>query len=333
LRKRILLSEALPSFGSKPALDILNSLGEVVVAPRPTEEVLAQEIVGTHALIVRLARITRPIIDRATVLRVIGRTGTGVDNIDVKAATERGILVVNVPAVNTLSVADHAFSMILALLKRLKDADRALRSNGWGERERIAGEIVDPHGKTLGIVGLGSIGQEVARRARVFGMNVIGYDPYIPPGRANEVGAELADLETLMEKSDVVTIHAALSEETYHLINEQNLRLMKKSAYLVNCARGSIVDGNALLQAINEGWISGAGLDVFEKEPLDQASPLLRSAKVIASPHVAGFTRETIEKTLEILAQDIARAIQGGKPINLVNSEVFTGRSVPQQTR
>ena len=320
---RILLSEPLPVSSSKPALEILTALGDVTVASATSEEVLASEISEADALIVRLARVTKPIIQNARRLRVIGRTGVGVDNVDVKAATERRILVVNVPAVNTISVAEHAFSLILALCRRIKDADQSLRSKGWNERERLASEIIDLAGKTLGIIGLGSIGREVVKRAKAFDMQVIAYDPYVTPETAKMIGVELSNLETLLTKSDVVTIHAALSKETHHLINERRIRLMKKSAYLVNCARGPIVDEEALARALRERWIAGAGCDVFDQEPVTRENPLLEFPQTIVSPHIAGFTREIMEKTLITLAQDITRAIKGEKPINLVNPEAL----------
>jgi D-3-phosphoglycerate dehydrogenase len=322
-RKRILLSEPLPVSSSKPALGILTALGEVRVASATSEEVLAKEIKEADALIVRLARITKPIIQNALKMRVIGKTGTGVDNIDVKSSTERGILVVNVPAVNTISVAEHAFSLILALCRRIKDADQSFRSNGWNERERLASQIIDLRGRILGIIGLGSIGREVVKRAKAFDMQVMAYDPYISPETAKEIGVKLSDLETLLTESDVVTIHAALSKETHHLIDYRRLGLMKKTAYLVNCARGPIVDEEALTRALREKSIAGAGCDVFDKEPTDQENPLLKLPQAIVSPHIAGFTRETMEKTLTILAEDVARVIKGEKPINLVNPEAL----------
>ena len=322
--RKILLSEPLPAFGSRQALDILSGLGEVVIASRANEEALTKETRDADALVVRFARITRPIIHNAETLRVIGRTGTGVDNIDVQAATERKILVVNVPAVNTVSVVEHTFSLILALCKKLKEADETLRSMGWAERERIASEIVDLKEKTLGIIGLGSIGREVARIGKAFKMRVIGYDPYLDAEKARETGVELTDLRSIMSRSDIVTIHCALTEQTHHLINEQTLGLMKTSSYLVNCSRGPIVDEEALVRALRERRIAGAACDVFEKEPVDLANPLLKLPNAILTPHVAGFTRETIEKTLVMLAEDISRAIRGEKPVNLVNPEALT---------
>lgn len=320
---RILISEQLPVSGSKPALEILAALGDVKVASASSEEVLAREVSEADALIVRLAQVTKPIIQNAKKLRVIGRTGVGVDNVDVKAATERRILVLNVPAVNTISVAEHTFALVLALCRKIKDADQSLRSKGWKERERLASEIIDLPGKTLGIIGLGSIGREVVKRAKAFEMQVIAYDPFVTPETAKGIGVELSDLETLLTKSDVVTLHAALSKETHHLINERRIRLMKKTAYLVNCARGPIVDEEALTRALREKWIAGAGCDVFNQEPVPRENPLFELPQTIVSPHIAGLTRETIEKSLITLAQDITRVIKGERPINLVNPEAL----------
>ena len=274
------------------------------LAERPSDEKEAA-MTGADAVIVRSAtRVTREIIARATGLKVIGRAGAGVDNIDLDAATEHGIPVVNAPAGNTVSAAELAFALILALARKVIAADRSVRAMTWKTPE-LAG--VELNAKTLGLVGAGRIGGEVARRARAFGMKVLIHDPYLPATRAEELGAEPRGLDEVIERADFLSLHVPLTPSTTSMIGADQLRRMKPSAHLVNAARGGVVDEDALALALEEGWIAGAALDVFRREPLSASSPLVRSPNLILSPHLGASTAEA----QELVASEIAAAVRG----------------------
>jgi len=279
---------------------------------------LLELIGGFDAIVVRSrTKVTAEVIERGGRLQVIARAGVGVDNIDVAAATRRGIPVVNAPAASTISVAELALAHMLALARRIPQAHHSLKEGRW-EKKRFEG--VELYGRTLGLVGSGRIGAEVARRAKAFGMRVIAYDPYLPPAVAEDRGIELTSLEAVLLESDFVSVHAALTDETRHMIGAKQLALMKKSAYLVNCARGEIVDETALAAALDAGEIAGAGLDVFEKEP-PSGSPILAAENTSLTPHLGASTREAQVRVGETVAQDILRVLAGNRPEFAVNRE------------
>jgi D-3-phosphoglycerate dehydrogenase len=260
---KVLVSDSL----SEEGLEILRSAGlNVVYKPGLSPEELKKEIEDADALIIRSGtKVTKEIIDQAKRLKVIGRAGTGLDNVDVAKATEKGIVVMNVPGGNTLSAAEHTFALILSLARRIPQANAAVKSGVW-DRKKFMG--VELNGKVLGVIGLGRIGSIVAERALCLKMKVLGYDPFVSPEVAKERGIELVSLDELLSKSDFVTIHTPLTKETYHLLNKERISKMKKGAYLINCARGGIIDENALYEALVSGHLAGAALDVFEKEPV-----------------------------------------------------------------
>src|SRR5213594_1224027 len=266
---------------------------EVVdVAGNPAE--LDRAIAAAHALIVRSeTRVTASLMARAPHLRVVARAGTGVDTIDVHAATRRGIAVMNTPGANTVSAGEHAMGLLLALVRRISDAAAAMRRGEW-DRKRFEG--TELRGKTMGVVGLGRIGGHVAQLARAFGMQVIAHDPYLSPERAAELQLKLLPLEQLLRQADVVTLHVAHTEQTHHLINAARLKLMKPTAVLVNTARGELVDEAALADAIREKRIGGAAIDVFAVEPLPADAPLRKLERVILTPHLAASTAEAQER-------------------------------------
>jgi D-3-phosphoglycerate dehydrogenase len=320
----VLLTEPYVEVTDAKPLERLKEYAEVRVARGTSEEVLAQEVKDATALIVRLAKITRRIIESGKALRVISRTGVGVDNIDVDAATERGIFVCNIPTgVNSDAVAEHTFCLILALAKNLIEADSRFRAEGWAIRDQLWVRNIDLYGKVIGIIGLGAIGSRVARIARAFGMTVLAYDPYISAEKAESVGARLVDLDTLLRESDFVTIHCPLTKETENLIDEKRIRLMKRTAFLINCARGPIVKESALVEALEKNMIAGAALDVFAVEPVRPDNPLLKLKNVIVTPHIAGMTYDVRVKSMEILVNDVIRVLKGEIPENLVNREVL----------
>ncbi len=275
---------------------------------------------GYHGIIVRSrSKVTADVIARGSNLKVIARAGVGVDNIDVAAATKRRIPVVNAPAASAISVAELALAHMLALARRLPQADRSVKAGRW---EKKAFEGVELYGKTLGLVGSGRIGAEVAKRAKAFGMRVIAYDPYLPPSVAQERGIELTSLEAVLLGSDFVSVHAALTDETRHMIGAKQLALMKKSAYLLNCARGEIVDEDALAASIRAGEIAGAALDVYETEP-PSGSPILAVEPTSLTPHVGASTKEAQVRVGETVVDDVLRILAGKRPEFCVNPEVF----------
>ncbi|HEU5260874.1 MAG TPA: phosphoglycerate dehydrogenase, partial [Gemmatimonadales bacterium] len=265
---------------------------------KPREE-LERALASAHALIVRSeTRVTADLLTRAPGLRVIGRAGTGVDNIDVHAATRRGIAVMNAPGANTVSAAEHAMALLLGLVRHIPWAAEAMRRGEW-DRKRFEG--TELRGKTIGIVGLGRIGGHVAQLARAFGMQVVGHDPYLAPERAVELHVKLVPLDQLLRQADVVTLHVAHTEQTHHLINAERLRLMRPTAVLINTARGELVDEAALADAVRAKRIAGAAIDVFATEPLPADSPLRQLDRVILTPHLAASTAEAQERvSLEI---------------------------------
>lgn len=251
------------------------------------EEIIGK-IPGYDALIVRSGtKATREIIEAGD-LKIIGRAGVGLDNIDLEAAKEKGIEVVNSPEASTIAVTELVMGSIIALLRNIHHADRSMREGKW-ERSRFTGNEL--YGKTLGIVGFGRIGREVGIRARAFGMDIIAYDPNITAEDAREFNAECAELDELLRKSDVVTLHIPLIESTRNLIDERKIGLMKDSAVIVNISRGGIIDENALYNALKEGKIRGAVLDVFENEP-PEGSPLTGLENVVLMPHLGASTDE-----------------------------------------
>jgi len=311
---RVVVADRLTEAGLKmlaatPDIEVVNCAG------KPRDE-LERALAGAHALIVRSeTRVTADLITHGPGLRVIARAGTGVDNIDVHAATRRGIAVMNAPGANTVSAAEHAMGLLLAWARHIPWAAEAMRRGEW-DRKRFEG--TELRGKTIGIVGLGRIGGHVAQLARAFGMHVVGHDPYLSPERAAELELKLLPLDQLLGQADVVTLHVAHTEQTHHLINAARLKLMKPTAVLVNTARGELVDAVALAEAIGEKRIGGAALDVFAVEPLPADSPLRKLERVILTPHLAASTAEAQERvSLEIcgavrdalLAGDLSFAI------------------------
>src|ERR1700687_3508455 len=254
-----------------------------------TKDNLVAEIKDAQALIVRSAtKVTSDLLDKAPMLRCVGRAGVGVDNIDLEAATKRGILVMSTPGGNAVSVAEHTFALMLSLARQVPKLDKAFHEGRW-EKSSAAGTEIS--GKTLGLIGLGRIGSEVAVRAEAFDMRILGYDPYISEAAATEFSVELVPLDRLLAESDFVSLHTALSPATQNLINADALAQMKTGARLINAARGELIDEAALAQALKSGKLAGAALDVFVQEP-PKNSPLVGLPNVIATHHVAGSTTE-----------------------------------------
>ena len=271
---------------------------------------LDRTIATADALIVRSeTRVTASLLARAPRLRVVARAGTGVDTIDVPAATRRGIAVMNAPGANTVSAGEHALGLLLSLVRRIPDAAAAMRRGEW-DRKRFEG--TELRGKTMGIVGLGRIGGHVAQLARAFGMNVVGHDPYLLPERAAELHVRLLTLEALLRTADVVTLHVALTDQTHHLIDAERLQLMKPTAVLINTARGELVDEAALADAVRAKRIGGAAIDVFATEPLPADSPLRGIERIILTPHLAASTAEAQERVAVEICGAVREALIAG---------------------
>ncbi|MHA2223611.1 MAG: hydroxyacid dehydrogenase [Candidatus Hodarchaeales archaeon] len=280
---------------------------------------LHTEIDKFDAVIVRSAtKIPRGVIEAGTNLKVIGRAGVGVDNIDVKAATERGIFVVNSPRASTISVAEMTIALILALGRKLVHATNKTKQGEWPKKLLMGTELF---GKKLGFVGCGRIGSEVAVRAQAFGMKCLVYDPYLPAEIFKKIGVEeITDLTELFQRSDFITIHALLTDETRNMIGDREFETMKPTAYLVNCARGGIVDENALYKALIEGKIAGAALDVFTVEPAKE-NKLFELENLYVSPHISASTKEAQERAGLITAEQVRMVLMGQKPEFSVNAK------------
>ena len=276
--------------------EVLRKAGiEVSFAEEPPEEELARLVKGFHGLVVRSKPlVTRKVIESAGELLVIARAGVGVDNIDVDAANARGIEVITVPESTTQSVAELAIGLILAVARKIALCDRGIRRGEWPKKYAVGVEL---SGKVLGIIGAGRIGATVAQIAKYgFNMEIVYYDIVRNTRIERELGAKYLPLDELLRISDVVSIHVPLTPETMHMINEEKLKLMKRSAILINTSRGAVIDTNALVKALKEGWIAGAGLDVFEEEPLPKDHPLTKLDNVVLTPHIGASTWEAQER-------------------------------------
>jgi D-3-phosphoglycerate dehydrogenase len=281
-------------------------------------EELAEALRGADGLVVRSeTRVTGPLLDEAGRLRVIGRAGVGVDNIDVAAATQRGVVVMNAPDGNTMTTAEHTMALLLALARRVPQGDASLKAGRW-ERKRFVG--VELRGKTLGVVGLGRIGRVVASRARGFEMKVLAFDPFVAPEQARDEEIELAPLEEVLRRADFLTVHTPLTPETRGLIGAREFALMKPGVRVINCARGGLIDESALHAAIKEGRVAGAALDVFEQEPPPADHPLLALEEVIVTPHLGASTREAQEGVALTVAEQMRDFFLTGAVRGAVNA-------------
>jgi len=290
----------------------------------PPREVILEQVRGVDGVLCLLTdTIDAQVIDAGPSLRVISNLAVGYDNIDVAAATARGILVCNTPGVLTETTADLAWSLIMAAARRIPEAERYLRAGSWKSwsPQLMLGQ--DVHGATLGVVGLGRIGQAVARRASGFGMRIL-YADLAPKPEAEALGASFAELPQLLRESDIVSIHTPLTDPTHHLIGAKELALMKPSAVLINTARGAIVDGKALADALRGGCIFAAGLDVLESEPPEPDDPLLHLDNCVVLPHIGSASVATRTRMATMAAENVLAALEGRRPPHLVNPEAFS---------
>lgn len=323
LSKRVVVAEAFAEQG----LAILRQAGiEVESLVGRTREELKASLKEADGLIVRSeTRVDRDLLAAGPRLTVVARAGVGVDAIDVAAATAAGVIVLNTPAANTLSATEQTFALMLSLARKTPQAVQSLREGIWDRRPFIGTELA---GKTLGIVGLGRIGGNVATRARAFGMKILAFDPFIASARAEAFDAELVDLETLLKKSDIVTLHVPLNAATRGMIELAKLRLLQPHAFIINCARGGVIVEDDLLRALDEGLLAGAGIDVVAVEPPPpdgSGAKLHKHPKVIATPHLGGSTHEALARIANELAEDVARVLLGAPGVGAVNAPVPDG--------
>ncbi|WP_232686833.1 phosphoglycerate dehydrogenase [Halobacterium zhouii] len=278
---------------------------------------LLEAVAGADALVVRSGtEVTREVFEAAPDLAIVGRAGIGVDNIDIDAATDHGVIVANAPEGNVRAAAEHTVALAFAAARSVPQAHARLRDGEWAKGEFLGAEL---DGKTLGVVGLGRVGQEVARRLGAFGMDLVAYDPYIGEERAEQLGAELVEFDECVERADFLTVHVPLTDETAGLIGESELREMA-GGYVVNVARGGVVDEDALAEAADDGTLAGAALDVFEEEPLPADSPLLDAENVIVTPHLGASTRAAQEHVATATADQVVAALHEEPVVNALNA-------------
>ncbi|NPA96637.1 MAG: D-glycerate dehydrogenase [Crenarchaeota archaeon] len=298
----------------------------------PPYEVLLEKAKEVDALVTLLTdKVDCNLLQQAKKLRIIAQYAVGYDNIDIECATRLGIYVTNTPGVLTEATAELTWALILATARRIVEADHFVRwgewwrtGTGWHPKMMLGVEL---KGKTLGVIGLGRIGSRVAEIAvKGFGMKVIYYDTKRREDLEKELGVEYRDLDQLLQEADIITIHVPLTDKTYHMINEERLKKMKRSAILINTARGKVIDTEALVKALREGWIAGAGLDVFEQEPLPPNHPLTAFKNVVLAPHIGSATYETRHAMAELVAENLIAFYEGREPPTLVNKEVLKVR-------
>ncbi|MHB1687473.1 MAG: phosphoglycerate dehydrogenase [Ignavibacteriaceae bacterium] len=298
--KKVIITDSV----DKKCAAILESAGfEVTYKPGMPKEEIQKVIKDYHGMVVRSdTQVTPDLIELMENMEVIGRAGAGVDNINLEAATRKGIIVMNTPGGNTISTAEHTMALMLSMCRNIAQSNQSLRAGKW-ERKKFSG--TELWGKTLGVIGLGKIGREVAVRSKAFGMTVIGYDPVLSEEMAAKIGVSLVDLETVFKNSDVITVHVPLSEETKNLLSNETLQKCKDGVKLINCARGGIINEDALVNALNSGKVSAAALDVYTKEPPDFTGALIQHPKVVTTPHLGASTDEAQEKVAVQIAEQM----------------------------
>lgn len=318
---RVLICDPVAAEG----VQLLEDVADVDQKHGLKEEELVQIIGQYDAAVVRSqTKFTRPVIEAATKLQIIGRAGVGVDNIDVAAATERGIIVVNSPGGNTVAVAELTMGMLLALERHIAAATRSVSDGEW-KRSHFMGHQL--WGKTLGVIGVGRIGVEVIKRAQVFGMKVLGFDPFLTTARATQLNIEAVSIEEILTRADAITLHVPLTKETKNLINAESIATMKDGALVVNCSRGGIIDEDALYNALKSGKLGGAGLDVYQTEPPSE-SPLRELQNVVLTPHIGASTEEAQTEVAVDVSRQIVEVLRGRPPKAAVNMP-----ALPPETR
>ncbi len=312
---RILVSDSLSDEG----IGILKSAGfDVDHKPEISPEDLEKEIVNYDALVIRSrTTATAAVLNNGKNLKVVGRAGVGLDNVDIPAATKNGIIVMNTPGGNTVSTAEHTFAMLMSLARSIPQADRSMHEGRWDKKKYVGVELQN---KTLGVCGFGRIGNEVAKRALAFGMKVLAYDPFINEEAVKRLGVTKATVDEICAQADFITVHSPLNAQTKGMLNQECFAMMKKGVYILNCARGGIVDETALLEAMQNGTVAGAALDVFEVEPLPADHPFRTMDNVIMTPHLGAATSEAQEGVARDVAEQIVDVLKGNMIRNAINA-------------
>lgn len=323
-KPKIYVTRELPERG----LNNIRKYFDVEVWPEyapPPKKTIIEKAKNVDALASLLSdKIDAEVFNAAPKLKIVSQLAVGFDNIDIAEATKRGIYVTNTPEVLTDTTADFAWALLMAVARRVVEADKYVRTGQWKvgwHPAMLTGR--DVYGATIGIVGAGRIGYAVAQRAKGFGMKILFYDVIPRPEIERDFGAKKVDLGTLFKESDFISIHVPLMKETHHLVNAEKLKLMKKTAYLINNSRGPVIDEKALYEALKNGQIAGAGLDVFEQEPAPMDNPLLKLNNVVVAPHISSASLETRAKMSEMVADNLVSFFEGKKPPNLVNPDVM----------
>ncbi len=326
-RPRIYVTRELPERG----LNLIKQHFDVQIWPEyapPPKKTIIEKVKDADGLASLLSdKIDSEVFDSAPKLKIVAQLAVGFDNIDIPEATKRGIYVTNTPEVLTDTTADFAWALLMAVARRVVEADKYVRSGqwkvGWHPNMLTGRDVYD---STIGIVGAGRIGYSMAKRAKGFNMKILFYDVIPRPEMEKDFGAKRVDLDTLFGEADFVTIHVPLMKETHHLVNADRLKLMKRTAYLINNSRGPVVDEKALSEALKEGKIAGAGLDVFEQEPTPMSNPLLKFDNVVVAPHISSASLETRAKMAEMVAENLVAFFEGRRPPNLLNQDVLKVR-------
>ncbi len=323
-KPKVYVTRELPERGLKIIKKYFDAEVWTQYAP-PPKKVIIEKARNVDALAPLLSdKIDVEVFNAAPKLKIVAQMAVGFDNIDVQEATKRGIYVTNTPEVLTDTTADFAWALLMAVARRVAEADKYVRTGQWKvswHPSMMLGR--DIYNATIGIVGAGRIGYAVAKRAKGFDMKILFYDVVPRPEMEKDMGAKRVELDTLFKESDFVSIHVPLMKETHHLVNAERLKLMKKTAYLINNSRGPVVDEKALYQALKEGKIAGAGLDVFEQEPTPVDNPLLKLDNVVVAPHISSASHETRSRMAEMVAENLVAFFEGKKPPNLVNPDVL----------
>ncbi|WP_338789293.1 phosphoglycerate dehydrogenase [Metabacillus sp. FJAT-53654] len=312
----VLVSDSMSSEGLQPLLDAAH----INVVQKKVEEV-DHELHLFDALLVRSAtKVTEELFEKMTNLKIVGRAGVGVDNIDIEAATKHGVVVINAPNGNTISTAEHTFAMMASLLRHIPQANVTVKSNEWNRSAFVGTEL---YSKSLGIIGFGRIGGEIAKRARVFGMNILVFDPFLTKDRAEKIGVSNCTLDELLTNADIITVHTPLIKETRGILNKETIAKTKKGVYLLNCARGGIIDEAGLIHHLENGHVAGAALDVFEVEP-PVNNKLLKFDNVIVTPHLGASTKEAQLNVAAQVTQEILNFLDGKPVTSSINLPTLT---------
>lgn len=326
-KPKVYVTRELPERGLKLIRERFDAEIWTEYAPPPKYTII-EKARNVEALVTLLSdKIDAEVFDVAPKLRMVAQMAVGFDNIDLSEATKRGIYVSNTPEVLTDTTADFAWALLMAVARRVVEADTYVRTGQWKvgwHPSMMMGR--DVYNATIGIVGAGRIGYAVAKRATGFGMRILFYDVIPRPEMEKDFGAKKVDIDTLLKESDFVTVHVPLMKETHHMINAERLKLMKKTAYLINNSRGPVVDEKALYEALKGGQIGGAGLDVFEQEPTPKDNPLLKFDNVVVAPHISSASYETRSRMAEMTAENLIALFEGKKPPNLLNPDVMKVR-------